>query len=484
MKNLNASLIFYFIFTLCFFVNAQSPDRNQPPQLPDPKPLKLPPIRQFELSNGLKVILMEKHEIPLIQFNVVIKAGSVNDPEDKTGLANLTLDMMDEGAAGKSALEIADAIDFLGAQISTNAGQHYSEISLHTPLSKFDAALRLLSDIVLHPDFPQTELDRKKKEQLTTIAQWHDQPTSIAGVAFNKFLYGDKHPYGKPSIGNEKTIKGFSIDDLKNFHTKYFKSNNAFIVVVGDIKKDELKNELETVFSKWLKGNVEEKLIEEPSQVKKRTIYLIDKPGSEQSVIYIGRIGAARLTPDYNSIVVMNTILGGSFTSRLNDNLREQHGYSYGAGSRFRFGPIPGSFVAYSSVQTDVTDKALTEFFKELNGISDPIPDPELNRGKNLVALSYPANFQSVSDIAGQLEEIEEFSLPANYFDSYVTQMLNVKETEVNAAAKKYVVPDKMIIVVVGDKEKIENGIKALNLGEIKNLSIEDILGKIPKIEN
>ena len=179
----------------------------------------------------------------------------------------------------------------------------------------------------------------------------------------------------------------------------------------------------------------------------------------------------------------MNTILGGSFTSRLNDNLREQHGYTYGAGSRFRFGPIPGSFFAYSSVQTDVTDKALTEFFKELNGIREPIPDAELNRGKNLVALSYPSNFQSVSDIAGELEEVVEYNLPSDYFDNYITQMLNVKEDEVNAAAKKYIVPDKMIVVVVGDKAKTEDGVKALNLGEIKNLTIEDVLGKVPVIE-
>ena len=222
--------------------------------------------------------------------------------------------------------------------------------------------------------------------------------------------------------------------------------------------------------------------IAEPEQVKKRIIYLIDKPGSAQSVIYIGRIGAKRLTPDYNSIIVMNTILGGSFTSRLNDNLREQHGYTYGARSRFSFGPIPGNFIAYASVQTEVTDKSLTEFFNELNRIREPIPEEEINRAKNLVALSYPSDFQSVSSIADQLDNMAEYNLPSDFFDNYITQILNVKEDEVNSAAEKYVVPDKMIVVVVGDKTKIEDGVRALNHGEIKNLSIEDVLGKVPVV--
>lgn len=474
------ALFMLAVFSITNF--AQSPDRTTPPQLPAPKALKIPVIQNFELSNGLKVVLVEKHEVPLVQLNIVVKTGTVNDPASKSGLANMTLDIMDEGAAGKSSLELADAIDFLGAKISTSAGAHYSGVYLHTPLSKFDDALKIMGDILLKPDFPQTELDRKKKERMTSLMQWHDQPTMIANIGFNKILFGENHPYGKAAIGNEQSIKSFTVEDMRNFYKKYFVSNNAFVVAVGDIKKDELKSKLESVFGSWAKGTVTDSKIDLPGDVKDRTVYIIDKPGSPQSVIYIGKIGASRTTPDYNSIVVMNTILGGSFTSRLNDNLREQHGYTYGAGSRFIFRPIPCSFFATSSVQTEVTDKALTEFFKELEGIRKPIPEAELNRGKNLVALSYPSNFQSVADVAGQLEEMEEYNLPENYFNEYVNKMLNVTGNEVNAAAKKYIVPEKMIVVVVGDKAKIESGIKALNLGEIKNLSIEDVLGKVPAV--
>lgn len=457
---------------------AQDVDRTKPPQLPAPKPLTVSAIQQFTLSNGLKVVLMEKHEVPLIQLNIIVKVGSVNDPADKVGLTNLTLDMMDEGAAGKSSLELADAIDFLGAKIQTASWFHKSGVYLHTPLSKFDDALKIARDILLHPDFPKAELDRKKKDRLTSLMQMHDQPTEIASAAFNSLLFGADHPYGR--MTNENSIKSFSVDDLKSLYNKYFVANNAYVVCVGDIKVEELKAKLESVLGAWKKGNVDEEKINTSVQVAKRVVYIIDKPGAAQSVINIGRIGPERLTENYNALVVMNTILGGSFTSRLNNNLREVHGYTYGASSRFNFRPIPGSFVASSSVQTDVTDKALTEFFKELNGIRVPFTNDDLNRGKNLVALSYPGNFQEVSMIAPQIDEMIQYNLPANYFNNYVSSMLNVKADEANAVAKKYIVPDKMIVVVVGDKAKIEEGIKALNLGEIKNLTIDDVLGKVP----
>jgi zinc protease len=483
MKTTFIKIVCFLVAFLSITITAQKVDRTKPPQLPPPQELKVAPVQKFELSNGLKVYLMEKHEVPLVQLNVIVKTGTVNDPENKTGLANMMMDMMDEGAAGKTALQLADEIDFLGASITTGAGIHTSGIYLHTMLSKFEPALKVMGDIILKPDFPQAELDRKKKDRLTSIMQAHDQPTAIANISFNKLLFGDKHPYGKPAVGNEASIKSFTSNDLNDFNKKYFFANNAFVVAVGDIKKEVLKKKLEAVFGKWPKGNLKEEKISEAAQVENRVVYIIDKPGAPQSVISIGKIGASRFTPDYNQLVVMNTILGGSFTSRLNNNLREEHGYTYGASSRFAFRLVPGSFIASSSVQTEVTDKALTEFFKELNGIREPIPETELTRGKNLVALSYPGGFQSITEIAGQIEEMINYDLPVTYFNDYVGKMLSVNGSEVNAAAKKYIVPEKMIVVVVGDKSKIEAGIKALNLGEIKNYTIEDMLGKIPKTD-
>ncbi|PKL83227.1 MAG: hypothetical protein CVV24_06130 [Ignavibacteriae bacterium HGW-Ignavibacteriae-3] len=483
MKKKNLFLITITVsFAFCFSVSAQSPDRTKLPKLPPPQKLNLPAIQQFTLSNGLKVVFMEKHEVPLMQLNLIVKMGSVNDPSGGVGLANLTMDMLDEGAAGKSSLELADEIEFLGARISASAGIHSSGVSLFTPLSKFDAALKIMSDIALKPDFPLTELDRKKKDRLTSLMQMHDQPTAIADAAFNSILFGKEHPYGRMS--DENTIKGFTVDALKNFYKKYFVSNNAYVIAVGDISKDDLKKKLESAFGKWQKGVVKEDKVRDPVQVTSRIVYLIDRPGSSQSVIYIGRIGAARLTDDHDNIVVMNTILGGSFSSRLNLNLREKNGYTYGASSRFNFRPVPGSFIASSSVKTDVTDKSLEEFFKELNGIREPLSDEDIDKAKNYVALGFPNNFQSVAVIAAQLAEMVEFNLPENYFSNYISKILNLNAAEVNSAAIKYIVPDQMIVVVVGDKAKIEDGIKKLNLGELKNMTIEDVLGKVPVLEN
>ncbi len=479
-KFLSAGVMIAIMFvTVNLF--AQKADRSKVPPLGETKKLSLPSIQSFELSNGLKVVLMEKHTVPLVQMSVVVKSGSVNDPDNKSGIASFTADMLDEGAAGKSSLELADAINYLGVRISTFSRWHKMGVSLHAPLSKFDEALKIVSEILLHPDFPQKELDRIRNEKLTSLLQWHDQPVTIANVMFQRTLFGKDHPYGKPAMGNETSLKGFSVEDLKNFHEKYFKANNAYILVVGDVTRDQLISKLESVFGKWAKGDVPTAKLKEADQVNKRVVYLVDKPGAAQSVIMIGRIGTERLTGDYFPITVMNTILGGSFTSRLNNNLREQHGYTYGAGSAFDMRPYPGPFMARSSVQTEVTDKALVEFFKELNGILKPVPNEELTRAKNYVALGYPDNFQTVADIAFNLEEMTDYNLPGDYFNDYIDNVLNITGDQVTKAAKKYIVPDKMAVIVVGDRSKIEDGIKKLNLGEIKYYKVEDVLGKKPQ---
>lgn len=218
-------------------------------------------------------------------------------------------------------------------------------------------------------------------------------------------------------------------------------------------------------------------------QVKKRQIYLVDRPEAAQSEIRIGRIGVPRLTENYYEILVMNTILGGSFASRLNQNLREEHGYSYGARSSFSFRPLAGPFIAGAAVQSAVTDKALVEFMKELNGILEPVTDQELTRAKNYVALRFPENFQTVSRIANQLTQMVTYNLPDDYFNNYVKRVLSVTKEDVQRVAKKYLDPEKVAIIVVGDQKKIEKGVRDLNLGQVNAMTIEDVLGKAPVIE-
>jgi predicted Zn-dependent peptidase len=462
-------------------LDAQAPDRSGPPPLADPPRLSLPPVQEYTLSNSLRVLLMEKHQVPLVQINLLVNAGSANDPAERIGLASITADMLDEGAGDRDALALADAIDFLGAQVRVFAGTHTITASLFTPLSKLDQALPILADVVLRPTFPADELERKRISLLTSLLQAHDEPSTVASVLFAKALFGD-HPYGNPSVSTEASLRAVSVSDLRRFHDTYFRANNAVLVVVGDVDSDTILQSLEAAFGQWADGAVPERHWATPAQVTRREILLVDKPGAAQSEIRIGRIGAARSTPDYDALEVMNTALGGSFTSRLNQNLREDKGYTYGAGSGFGFRLVPGPFLASAAVQTDATAASLHEFFREFEGIREPMGNDELVRAKNYVALGFPAGFQSVRSIAGNLNEIATYDLPLDYFNGYVDRILAVSQGEVLDVARRYVDPETMVIVVVGDREAIEDDIRALNLGPLRILSIEDVLGEKPEL--
>jgi zinc protease len=476
---------FILLLALASLTFAQAPDRSKPPELGPTPSLTLPLIQHLKLSNGLPVILMEKHEVPLVQVDLVIRTGSVMESPEQLGLANITATMMMQGAGSLDALALSDAIDFLGARINTYASQHVSGVNLHTPLSKLEDALLLFADVTLRPTFPPEELERQRKDRLNRLAQMHDEPTGIASVAFSKIVFGKDHPYGVMSSGDEKSIRSFTVSDLQKFYEKYFHPNNATLVVVGDVTPDKIMPLLEKALGAWKKGDdIQQPTVPTPAQVSSRTVYLVDKPGAAQSVIRIGRVGVERSNPDYFAIEIMNTILGGSFTSRLNHNLRETHGYTYGAGSGFSYPPFPGSFSARASVQTAVTDSALIEFFKELNGILQPVSDEELNRAKNYLALQYPNSFQAVGQIAGQLESLVNFNLPDSYFNDYVKNIMAITKDDVNRVAKKYIDPEKVAVVVVGDRSIIETTVKALNLGPIQNMTIDDVVGKTPDLES
>lgn len=466
---------------LLFLVLSPVRGQESPIQLGPPAPLKLPAQTHFELENGLKVVLMENRKVPLIQVEVLVRGGSALDPEGMTGLATMTAEMMEEGAGSRNSLEYADAVDFLGASVTAYASTHSSGASLFTPLSKLDSGLALLADMVLRPLFPANELERLRNERLTALTQWHDQPRAIASVAFNEALYGREHPYGRSGIGDEASIRGITLDDVRSFHRRLYVPGNATVIVVGDMGAAAAKSILGRHFGSWPRGSAEIPKVAAAPQVAGREIILVDKPGAAQSEIRIGRIGTDRLTDDYYPLLVMNTILGGSFTSRLNQNLRERNGYTYGAGSGFDFRMSAGPFRAFAGVQTDVTDKALVEFFRELEAIREPVTDQELTRAKNYLALLYPNNFEAISDAAGQLAELAVYGLPDETFNTYVGKVLAVTKEDVARVAKRYIDTGNVRVVVVGDRSKVEAGIAALKLGSIRNLTIDQVLGPAPK---
>jgi predicted Zn-dependent peptidase len=416
-----------------------------------------------------------------VQVNLLVDAGSVRDVPGKLGLAALTADMLDEGAAGRSALALADTLELLGARLSVGGGLHTASAGLRVAASRLDAALPLLADVVLHPDFPAAELERLRKERLTALLRQHDQPGAVAAALSSETLFGRAHPYGR--IAEEASLKAVAVADLQQFHQQYWRPNNASMVVVGDVHPAALRALLERAFGSWTRGDVGPATVPAAPQVSGRTIYIVDKPGAPQSVIQLGRIGVARSTSDYFPLLVMNTILGGYFTSRLMQNLREQHGYTYGARSAFDFRPSPGPWIAAASVATNVTGPALREFFNELEGMLEPIPADEAQRATHYLASQFAPAFQAVSGIAGMIGELVQYHLPADYFNSYTRNVLSVTRADVERVAHRYLDPANTDVFVVGDLKTVEPQIRALNLGEVKVLAKEDVLGPIPTIQ-
>ena len=467
------------LWALTMPVAAQQPDRSTPPKPAPPPALKLPPVQKQKLSNGLEVWIVEQHEVPMVQINLIVRAGSAADPAGKYGVASMTANMLDEGAGGKSALELADAVEFLGAQLSTSSTFDYSAVRLSTPVSRLGDALPLMADVVINPTFPSHELERLRKERLTRLLQARDDPAAIIEIAFPRLVFGDKHRYGTAAGGGTAEVKAMTLDDLRAFHTAYYRPENSTLLVVGDVTPAAVMPLLERSFGQWKPAGTGAKAAPLPAaaQLTKRQIYIIDKPGAAQSQIRIGWVGVPRSTPEYPTLQVLNTILGGSFTSRLNTNLRETHGYSYGAFSGFEERISPGAFSARAGVQTDKTAEALKEFFNEFGGILKPIPGEELDKAKNYVALGFPAEFESTGDLAQKLEEQVVHNLPDEYFPSYIRSVVQVTGPGVEKAAERYIQPDKFAVVIVGDRKAIEPGIRALNLGPIEVLTVDQALG-------
>ena len=464
-------------------LSAQAPDRTHPPEPGPPPALNLPQIQKHQLSNGLPVWIVELHKVPVAQVNLVVMGGTAADPPGKFGIASLTAAMLEQGAGSRSALELADAIDYLGADISAGAATDSMTVRLHVPAARLADALPLMADVALRPTFPKDELERQRQQRLTSIIQARDDPATIASIGFSRVLYGRGHRYGTPGFGTAETLKAFTVDDLRSFYQSVFQLRYATIIAVGDIKPDTLLPMLESNFGSVRGstggdgGSVAQPTVEQRST---REVIVIDKPGAPQTQIRIGWIGVPRSTPDYFPILVMNTILGGSFSSRLNMNLREKHGYTYGASSSFDMRALAGPFSAGAGVQTDKTGEALKEFFNELEAILKPVPADELARAKNYVALRFPSGFETTGDVSRRLEDALVYKLPDDYFSKYVSNIQAVTAADVQRVAQKYIQPNHFAVVVVGDHQQIEPQIRPLNLGNVRVLTIDEVFGPKP----
>ncbi len=446
------------------------------PPVPGPVPsLEIPLPAERTLPNGLKVLYIPHGTLPVVHATLVTRGGIADDPADLAGLAAFTAEMLDEGAAGMSSLELASALELLGANLSTNANVDAATINLHVLRENFPEALRLMADVAVRPDFPAAEIDRLKEEQLTALSRARDEARIVARRAFSSLVYGPDHPYG--SLPTIATTEALNRETLETFHSRYYRPGSSTLILVGDVSAETLDAVVREAFGEWSGEAVPPAAVPPTPQVGSTTLYLIDKPGAAQSEIVIGHPGVGRDSPDYYALQVLNTILGGSFTSRLNSNLREEHGYSYGAGSSFSMQRGAGAFTASSAVFTAKTDSSVIEFFNELEEIRETrVSEAELERAKNYVALGFPRRFETTRGVAGQFSELAVYDLPLDLYNSYVEQIQAVTAADVQRVAQEYVRPEQAVVVVVGDLAQIEAGLRALDIAPIEIRPIEEFV--------
>lgn len=452
-------------------------DRNTQPAAGPSPVVKFPDVNEFTLSNGLKVALVERRSVPVVRMSLMLDAGYAADQFGAPGLASLAGQMLTEGTKTKTSLQISDLQADLGASISSYSDLDYTYLSLSALKSNFDASLGLYSDILLNPAFPQKDFDRVQKEQLLNIKQEQSVPVYMGLRILPKLLYGSGHAYSNPFTGSgtEASVSKITRDDLVKFHQTWFVPNNATLVVVGDIAADELKRKLESSFAGWKSKDVPKKNIGDVALPSQPSVYIIDKPGAQQSIIFAAEISPSAKDPDYESIQMMNKILGGEFTARINMNLREDKHWSYGAFSINLDAKGPSFFSGYAPVQTDKTKESAAELFKELTGyISDkPATEAEFTKVRGNSILQLPGTWETNAAVLGSLQDAIKYNRGISYLNNYAAMLQNMQLSKIHDAAKKVIKPGSLTWVIVGDRAKIETGIKELNLGPIKYIDSE-----------
>jgi zinc protease len=435
---------------------------------------RFPERTRTTLSNGMKVILAHRDAVPVVELDLLLDAGYASDQFGLPGTASLAMGMLDEGTRSRTALQISDELDSLGATLNAGSDLDLSFVQMSALKENLDPSLDLYSDVILNPSFPDKELDRLRKLQLAAIQREKVQPFTMALRVFPRLLYGEGHAYGQPLTGSgtEESVARLDRAVLSEFHSTWFKPNNATLVVVGDTTLEELKPRLERLFSGWKQGEVPTKNLARVGQQPASVVYIVDRPGSEQSILFAGHVMPPKNNPDEFAIEALNHIFGGSFSARINMNLREDKHWSYGAGSVIVDTAAQRPFIVYSSVQTDKTADALAEIRKELTGIRPgggrpPTPE-ELDKVKDQETLTLPGRWETNGAVLNDIVELVRFDLAEDYWSTYADRVRGLGLSDVKEQAEEELHPDRTVWVVVGDRSKVEAGIRELGLGEIR----------------
>ena len=448
-------------------------DRKIKPEAKSEISFNLPKPNDFILENGLRVIFIYKDKLPLVRFNLMLNAGSKYDPENKSGLSYLTSLVLDEGADGMNALQLSDEFDILGSSFNISTDNDLVNLSLQTLSENFDRSLELFSKVLLKPRFNDDDFNREKKKLITRIMQSKDEPDYLADQIFDRVILGNSNSYSSPVSGYEETVESISVDEVKLHYARFFSPSNSSLIVVGDLDQYELIKLLNKYFSNWqdVKNN---STISLSSAEPSNKIYLHHKSDSVQTEIRVGHITSKRNQKDFFQRYLLNTILGGQFTSRINLNLRERNGYTYGATSRFQYFKDTAFFEASTSVGIENTVNALKEILFELDNIHNGVSEKELGFAKSSITKKFPLNFETYRQIASGVAGKILYNLPDNYFDTYIHNINSVSKDDVDKAAREFIMNDKLSIVLVGDKNLLMQ-----KLGELPIEIVEvDLFGE------
>lgn len=449
------------------YVSDSTLDRNKiPPAGPKPQ-FKTPVPRRGTLSNGLTVIHLEKSQIPLVAFGLVISSGALDDPQDKPGVANLTASMLAEGTKTRSSSEISEKLEFLGTTLRNHANREYTVLSCDSLKTKWEEVLEVLADITLNSTFPTHELERVRKDLITDLDRVADNPMAIASRAARAIYYGPGTPYGHPLTGNQDSARTITRDDIREYYSKHFHPGNSTLLVVGDVSFDEALDAAESGFGGW-KPRCDSKAIAAPEQLTELSptrIYIANKPGAAQSVIRAGHLTIPRNHDEYLPLSIFNFILGGQFTARLNSNLRQDKGYSYGYSSTIDWSNGSSMFTAGGGVQTAVTKEALFETLKEFEEIktSRPVSKQEFDNAQNSIIRSLPAQFETLHHVLEQLIRLVVFGLDDDYFATFGDRITKVRLGDVRRGGDM-LKTDNLNVLIVGDRSEFETGLKRLGL--------------------
>jgi zinc protease len=445
-----------------------APDRSAAPPRGPLRPFHFAEVHRRTLPNGLVVLAAEVRNFPIVTVDVVLDAGGLAEPAERTGLAAFTAGLLESGAAGRDAAEIAERVDDLGLSLDSGVSWDTAQCGFTCLRSRLEPGFELLADLLRHPTFPEGEVQRVREEQLSSVVQRRGTPSSAADEAANRWIFSPDTLFARPLAGMLRTLEGVGRAEAAAFHAARYRPDAAALVAAGDASVDEIVALAERWFGDWQGGAAALAPPAVRPRVEGTTVVLLDRPGAVQSEIRVGHVGIARTAPDFFAVTVMNTILGGAFTSRLNLNLRERLGYTYGASTTFAARRQPGPFSMSTAVQTEVTAHAVSETLRELRGMQEAEVTPaELDDARNYLAGVFPLGLQTTDGVAGRLSTIATYGLPDDYFAHYREGLLAVTAADVLEAARTRLWPDRAVVVVGGDAARVRGELEALEIGPV-----------------